>query len=175
MKKLFLLLFVVGLTCLTMYRPEVLDVFSRQSAVLEIGNRAPEFALTGLDQNTYQLAGPRDKPLVLNFWASWCGPCQGEAPHLRELYLQHKQDLDFYAINVTSDDHLADAKKFVEQFKLPFPIPLDEQGEVAKLYQVRAYPTTFLIDRQGKIHQRIIGMIDPQTFEKELQELIALP
>lgn len=137
-----------------------------------VGSAAPSFSLTGMDGKTYELNGKRDKPLVINFWASWCGPCRMEAPDLRRLHQAYGQQIDFYAINVTSDDTLEEAKAFVDRYKLTFPVPLDLQGEVAKSYQLQAFPTTYLIDRNGVIRQKIIGMIEASSFEQELKKLL---
>jgi cytochrome c biogenesis protein CcmG/thiol:disulfide interchange protein DsbE len=176
MKKWFFLLFVIGLVGVTIYnQPKTKDAIARQvEQKPEMGYQAPSFSLQGLDNKTYQLSGPREKPLVINFWASWCGPCQAEAPALREIYLKHQKDVDFYAINVTSNDDLESAKKFADQYQLPFPIPLDVEGKVANLYRVNAFPTTYLIDRQGIIRRQMIGMVEPETFEKLVEALISL-
>ncbi|MGE5703596.1 MAG: TlpA family protein disulfide reductase, partial [Clostridia bacterium] len=137
-----------------------------------VGYAAPHFTLTGLDQKPYKVEGKRDKPVVINFWASWCGPCQEEAPDLRDVYLQYKDQIDFYAINSTSNDQLDKAKKFVEEFQLPFPVPMDEKGEVTKAYQVIAFPTTFFIDKNGMIVNQVVGMLDRAELEKQVKKLI---
>jgi len=138
----------------------------------EIGYQAPHFSLTGLDNQTYQHAGSREKPLVINFWASWCGPCRLEAPDLRKLYLKYQKQVDFYAVNVTSNDDPVHAKAFVDAFQLPFPIPMDVKGEVANLYRIHAFPTTFLIDKRGVVRQKIVGMLEPSQFEPEVKKLL---
>lgn len=172
MKKILLLLFFAALIGYTMYvQPETQEASAEQKAA--VGYQAPHFSLTGLDNQTYGLAGSREKPLVINFWASWCGPCRMEAPDLRKLYEKYHKQLDFYAVNVTSNDDLDSAKAFVDAYKLPFPIPLDMKGEVASKYRVNAFPTTYLIDRQGVVRQKIIGMLEPAQFEQELKKLIS--
>ena len=176
MKKWIFLVIVLGLAAVTIYnQPKTNDVIARQTEQKpELGYQAPSFRLQGLDNQTYQLTGPREKPLVVNFWASWCGPCQAEAPALREIYLKHQKEVDFFAINVTSSDDLDNAKKFVQHYQLPFPVPMDVKGEVANLYRVNAFPTTYLIDRQGIIRRQIIGMVEPETFEKLVEALITI-
>jgi len=167
------LLFVLLLAASALF--PVLPV-QETAAILEakpaVGYMAPSFSLTGMDGKTYELSGKRDKPLVINFWASWCGPCRMEAPDLSRLYQAYGQQIDFYAVNVTSDDTLDEAKAFVDHYKLTFPIPLDLQGEVARSYQLQAIPTTYLIDRNGVIRQKIIGMIEAGPFEQELIKLL---
>ncbi len=137
------------------------------------GYEAPHFTLTGMDKQTYQLNGKRSKPLILNFWASWCGPCRMEAPELRKFYQKFGQQVDLYAINVTSDDSADSAKTFVQTYELPFPVPMDMTGEVANRYRIQAFPTTYLIDRQGIVRKTIIGMIDASVLEQEVRKLLA--
>src|SRR4051794_16340982 len=74
---------------------------------------APSFTLTGLDGSTYTVGGAREKPLFVNFWASWCGPCEEEAPDLVNLYNKYKGQFDLYAVNVTQGDKLENVKAFV--------------------------------------------------------------
>jgi cytochrome c biogenesis protein CcmG/thiol:disulfide interchange protein DsbE len=172
MKRILLLLFFAVLLGHTTFEHPL----AREAAAVqrpEVGFPAPHFSLTGLDNQTYQLSGSREKVLVLNFWASWCGPCKLEAPDLRKLYLKYQHQVDFYAINVTTNDNLEAAKSFVEQFKLPFPVPLDTKGEVSDKYRINAFPTTYIIDEQGVIRQKMIGMIHPPFFEQELKKVLA--
>jgi cytochrome c biogenesis protein CcmG/thiol:disulfide interchange protein DsbE len=172
MKRIVLLAFFAALIGYTMYnQPLAQEAITEQKPV--VGYQAPYFSLKGLDNQTYQLTGSREKPLVINFWASWCGPCRMEAPDLRKLYLKYQKQLDFYAVNVTSNDDPDNAKAFVDAYKLPFPIPMDTKGEVAGQYRINAFPTTFLIDKQGVIRQKIVGMIEPSQFEQELKKLIS--
>jgi cytochrome c biogenesis protein CcmG, thiol:disulfide interchange protein DsbE len=137
------------------------------------GYEAPHFTLIGMDNQTYQLNGKRNKPLILNFWASWCGPCQMEAPELRKFYQKFGQQVDLYAINVTSEDSVDGAKNFVQTYKLLFPVPMDKTGEVANRYRIMAFPTTFLIDQQGIIRKTIIGMVDAAVLEQEVRKLLS--
>lgn len=172
-RSVLILLFVISLTGLTVYQwnqRTVEVVASEQKA--QVGFLAPSFSLTGLDKQVYQVDGPRDRPVLVNFWASWCGPCRIEAPDLLKLSQKYAGKIDVYGINVTSNDNLEDAIAFVESFKLTFPIPLDQKGEVADLYRVTAFPTTYLIDKKGIIRQKVIGTIDPQALDQEMFKLL---
>lgn len=137
----------------------------------KVGFTAPHFSVKGMDQFTYKVEGKREKPLLLNFWASWCGPCRQEAPDLRKLYEKYKDRVDFYAVNLTINDQPAEAAAFVKEFKLPFPILMDETGEVAQKYEIVSIPTTYLIDKEGIVRQKVIGMINPASIEQFLNEL----
>ncbi|USG68130.1 TlpA family protein disulfide reductase [Brevibacillus ruminantium] len=172
MKRLWLAIIITVFTGAVIWQPseETQAVEVKQKP--EIGFAAPHFTLTGLDQQTYQVAGKREKPLVLNFWASWCGPCKMEAPDLRKLHEKYGQQIDFFGVNVTKNDSPEGAQAFVKQYELAFPIPMDITGEVANRYWIQAFPTTYLVDRQGIIRKKIIGMVDGATLETELKQLL---
>ncbi|RNB74085.1 TlpA family protein disulfide reductase [Brevibacillus panacihumi] len=139
----------------------------------EVGYQAPHFTLTGLNNQQYRVAGKREKPLIINFWASWCGPCKMEAPDLQKIHEMYGKKVDLYGVNVTSNDNPEAAMQFVQSYKLTFPIPMDVTGSVSDRYKIMAFPTTYLVDREGIVRQKIIGMIDAKTLEKELQKLLA--
>lgn len=139
----------------------------------EVGYLAPHFTLTGLDNQVYKVEGKRTKPVILNFWASWCGPCRMEAPDLQKLYEKYKDQVDFYGVNVTNNDSPEAAAAFVQAYKLTFPIPMDVAGTVSDRYLVQAFPTTYLVDTQGVVREKIIGMIDAATLELELRKLLS--
>lgn len=122
------------------------------------GFLAPDFSLSTLSGESIALADLRGSVVVVNFWASWCPPCRAEMPDLREVYLANQdRGLEILAVNVTYQDSLAAAGQFVQQYDLPFPIPLDSSGEIANRYLMRALPTTFFIDREGVIRKVIVG------------------
>ncbi|RAV09498.1 TlpA family protein disulfide reductase [Paenibacillus contaminans] len=132
---------------------------------------APGFTLTGLDGQTYEVGGKRDKPLFLNFWASWCGPCELEAPDLKKMYDKYGDKFDLYAVNITKNDRLDDAKDFVKQFDFKFPVLLDKDGKVTEMYRFQYIPTTFLIDRNGAVRE-IIHVLEPKELERKIKKLI---
>lgn len=134
--------------------------------------QAASFALKGLDNQTYEFRGSREKPLVLNFWASWCVPCQQEASDLKQFYETFRNQIDLYAINLTSEDKLQQVAAFVKKYHLTFPILLDEEGKVADSYRIQAIPTTFFIDKSGVVVHTVIGMVDPHTLEQYTKQLL---
>lgn len=137
------------------------------------GSRTPSFNLSSLDgSSTYKVEGKRDKLLIINFWAAWCGPCELEAPDLRDIYEKHKDKLDVYAVNATKFDNVRDAKVFVKEQKFVFPVLTDATGEVGDEYKVYAYPTSFIVDKDGVIRQRIEGVISRDQWEEYLQQLM---
>lgn len=137
------------------------------------GSGAPDFALNGLDGKVYTLGQLRGKkPVVLNFWASWCPPCQYEAPILVELYEKYRDKIEIYAIDLLVQDDLEDVKTFVEAYGYEFPVLLDKKGNVARQYRVVGIPTSYFIDKAGQIKYRLVGVTTPANLEKMFQSLI---
>ncbi|MNW37492.1 Thiol-disulfide oxidoreductase ResA [compost metagenome] len=136
------------------------------------GTPSPAFSLTGLDGHNYEVGGKRDKPLLLNFWASWCDPCKEEAPDLVNLYKKYGDKMDVYGVNVTAYDKLENAKKFVEEYHYTFPILLDEKEEVYRMFNGIAFPTNALIDKNGVIQEVIIGILPPEELEAKVKKLL---
>ncbi|WP_372663867.1 TlpA family protein disulfide reductase [Cohnella sp.] len=134
---------------------------------------APSFDLASLDgASTFQVGGKRDKALIINFWAAWCGPCEVEAPDLKDIYEKHKDKLDLYAVNATKYDKLREAKDFVKEQGFVFPVLTDAKGDVGDLYKVFSYPISFIIDRNGVIRERIEGVISREEWEMHLDGVL---
>jgi len=134
---------------------------------------APAFQLDSLDGTTsYSVGGKRDKALIVNFWASWCGPCEVEAPDLKAIYEDNKDRLDLYAVNATNYDKLRGAKDFVKEQQLAFPVLTDPEGIAGNLYKVTGYPVSFIIDRDGVIRHRIGGIIERKEWDALLKDVL---
>lgn len=116
-----------------------------------VGSAAPDFSLRALDGREVKLSSYRRKgPVVLAFWASWCGPCQMEMPMLENFYRKnHGRGVELLAISIDYDP--AAARRYAEQYKLPFPVLLDDRNEVADNYQARGIPLLYVIDPSGKL------------------------
>ena len=122
------------------------------------GFLAPDFKLPDRGGGAISLIELRGRPVVLNFWASWCPPCQAEMPALEHVYEDYQeQDLVIVGINASNQDRMVDAMDFSEQNNLTFPILFDTGGRASHDYQVRSLPTTFFIDPDGIIQDMIIG------------------
>ncbi|MFK7696696.1 TlpA family protein disulfide reductase [Paenibacillus sp. HJGM_3] len=132
---------------------------------------APTLSLTGLDGSSYEVGGARDKVLLVNFWASWCGPCEVEAPDIKRLADKYKADLDVYAINVTQQDRMDNVKSFVKFHQFDFPVLLDSDGTAADIYRIKGLPTTFLVNSNGVITD-VFNLLNPDELEKRIKDLI---
>lgn len=169
----FALIVVYQLRSIEPTRPSVAAAGSATEVEMpKIGYSAPQFSLSGLDGETYSLQSLNGKPVLLNFWASWCGPCRTEAPELVSLYETYKGKIEIYAINVTASDSVEGAKAFVEEFGFEFPVLLDETAETAKKYGIRPIPTTFFVNGEGMIVDKVIGPLDQKSMEGKFAKLL---
>ena len=117
---------------------------------------AEGFTLEDLRGSMMSLKDFRGKVIFLNFWASWCGPCRIEMPAM-ELLWQVFQNDDFVILAVDVKEERDTVSSFIEKNDYTFPVLLDSRGKVANMYDVRAYPTSFLIDREGKVVGKAVG------------------
>ncbi|WP_051276506.1 TlpA family protein disulfide reductase [Desulfovirgula thermocuniculi] len=139
----------------------------------EVGRQAPDFTLPAPDGKKVTLSSLRGKPVVLNFWATWCPPCREEMPAIQEFYRQKGREVEVLAVNLTSSERSPGAvQEFLKENGYTFPVLLDGRGEVAGLYLVRAIPTTFFLDGDGVIRYRHTG---PLTLQDMLEILAKLP
>ena len=135
---------------------------SGQSA--QVGRPAPPFTLERLDGGRLSLAEMRGRPIVLNFWASWCLPCREEAPMLAKLAADHAAQR-LAVVGVVYQDSAANATDFMRRYGLSFPGLLDPSGRTALDYGVLGLPVTIFIDAGGVIRARQLGPLDAATLE----------
>lgn len=134
---------------------------------------APEFDLELLDGGRIRLADLRGKVVLVNLWATWCPACVREAPRLQEVYAAYReQGFVVLGVNTTYQDDRAKVAQFVRERGLTFPIPLDTANVVGPAYGARLLPTSFLIDRSGRIVETQIGEIDAQALGERVAALL---
>ena len=120
---------------------------------------APDFTLERLDgEGDLSLASLRGRPVVLNFWASWCGPCKDEAPLLEEASKRWAGKVAFVGINVK--DFRGDARDFIERYGVAYPNVYDGKGSTIGRYGVTGYPETYFVDAKGRVRYRIAGPVE---------------
>ncbi len=134
---------------------------------------APDFALpvvaNGDAGARMQLSDLRDKVVILDFWATWCGPCAMQAPILDRLARRYRDDVIVLGINVGESPALA--QRYAEQKGLSYPILADVEGEAQRLYGASTLPTVVLIDRQGNIHTFVQGVVREAALERAVRKL----
>lgn len=128
---------------------------------IEVGDAMPEYSAMWLDGSRFDMASKRDKVVLLNLWATWCGPCRYEIPELQTLHDKYAPK-GFEVIGVSVDETGIDSvKTFVAENKMTYPVALDEQGKLATLLETSVLPTSILVDRQGRIVWKHFGAIMP--------------
>ena len=119
---------------------------------------APDFNLLSMEDSKIKLSDLRGKPVILNFWASWCPPCRAEMPAFQKAWQEYGDtDLIILAVNATHQDSLSDIEIFIDQHHLEFPILLDKSDNFFTPNVDRAHQTTFIINREGIIIKELIG------------------
>ncbi|MEM0910066.1 MAG: TlpA disulfide reductase family protein [Pseudomonadota bacterium] len=148
----------------------LLGALSAQTSAAEM---AEDFVLKSKDSGNMRLSDQRGNIVMINFWASWCGPCREELPLMEDLY-QEYQDLGFEILAVNVDDQESKADVLLNDIEVSFPVLYDTSGEVSQLYNVSAMPTTVFVDRDGL--QRILHpgyrAGDEVKYEKAIKMLV---
>jgi cytochrome c biogenesis protein CcmG/thiol:disulfide interchange protein DsbE len=135
-----------------------------------IGTSAPNFTLNTPDGQPVTMINLQGKPVVLNFWATWCPPCEEELPALEAAFDRYQGEVNFLAVSV--EESAGVVRPFVDERGLTLPVLLDTDGEVVNLYDVKALPTTIFIDANGVIAERYMGALDLPTINSYLQALV---
>ncbi len=137
------------------------------------GKPMADFELVDIYGKTHRLSDFRGKPVVLNFWATWCPPCNEEMPVFEAYHQRLNGDVVFIGVNYMEDT--ATVKNFVDENQITFQVYLDPTGKASEKYYVQAYPTTFFIDEKGILRSQRIGVLTPRMLEQYLQTLDVSP
>jgi thiol-disulfide isomerase/thioredoxin len=135
---------------------------------------APAFKLDTLDGKPISLADAHGKVILLNFWATWCGPCRAEIPDLIELQTKYKDHLQIIGLTVDDDDP-ATVKKVVEKTGINYPVAMASAEVRMKYGGIAALPTSFMLDSEGRVMQKHEGLRDPLLYELEIRALAGMP
>ena len=135
--------------------------------------QAPAFTLQSLDGRTVTLGQYKGDVVMINFWASWCGPCRQEMPLLDDIYKQYK-DMGFVLLGVNVEPDASGANGWLKKTPVSYPILTDPKSSVSQLYQVQAMPTTVIIDRQGVVRYVHNGYLpgDENQYMNSIRSLI---
>lgn len=126
------------------------------------------FTVADVNENDVTLSSKFGKPIVLNFWASWCSPCKSEMPEFENLYKEYSDNVEFIMVNLTDGERetISTAKSFIESMDYTFPVYFDVNQDSAYTYEIYSIPTTYFIDSEGKIAAYSQGVLDEATIRK---------
>ncbi len=141
---------------------------------------APDFTLANVAGGDYRLSEHHGKVVLIDFWATWCGPCVRGIPHLNELYAAHKDNgFELVGISVDRDrggvTGVDAVKRFLSKTRVDYPLAMADAKTVYAYGGIKTIPTAFLVDRQGKIRKRYVGLQPKIVFERDVKELLAEP
>ena len=162
--------FDTSLNTSTLHTEQTNSTFIAKAEAAEIseGVVAPDFAFTDLATGkVMNLSDLRDKPVYLNFWATWCPPCVRELPHIQAKYEQYKDKIHFLAISL--DGEQAAPAAFIPSKGYTFPVGYGNEREISRAYNVEAIPMSFIIDTNGVVKAKIVGSMDEADLERFLQ------
>ena len=144
-------------------RPTAFDVV--------VGSLAPDLGLVDLDGAPQRLADRTGRIVLLNFWASWCGHCRSEIPHLNTIYGEYRdQGLEIVAVSVGEDP--AELAAFVQQNNITFPVLVDSEGAAIVTYRLRAIPTSYFLDDQGVVQEIFDGAFTEEALREIVEDLL---
>jgi peroxiredoxin len=138
------------------------------------GSTAPDFSLASLGGQTVQFSAFTGRPVLLNFFTTWCGYCKAEMPDLQAIHTRYAKD-GLVVIGVDLEDPTQEVVDFVREVRASFPILLDPKNKVGRLYGVNSYPRTFFIRPDGTINRVLMGSTDTSTLVSYVDEILAYP
>ncbi len=135
-------------------------------------NAARPFAVRTLDGRTVRLVDLRGRPVVVDFWATWCAPCRASMPHLSAMQ-QRFASRGLVVLGLSVDDEPPQAvRSFADRLRVRFPVAMATEGMLDDYGPIRALPTTIFIDRRGRIARRVVGYVDGETLDGFVREIL---
>ncbi len=149
-------------------------IISGAATIPLVGHPAPDFTLTPWDSafgQTIRLSSLKGKPVILNFWASWCTPCNAETPLLQTTWQRYQADGVAF-IGIDYQDQQQAAQQFLQEYHVTYPTGPDTSGSISVDYGVSNVPATVFINRSGVVVREHLGQIDAKTLDAEIQQLL---
>ncbi len=148
--------------------------FTKDNEIYKSGDIAPNFALKQISKNNdtdiINLESLRGKGVMLNFWATYCEPCEAEMPFMESLYPKYKDDIEIVAVSLDMNDLVI--HRFIDKYNLTFPVVHDKKSKVMDQYKVGQLPSTFFIDPEGKIVNKVSGALTLDQLEGHFNEIL---
>jgi cytochrome c biogenesis protein CcmG/thiol:disulfide interchange protein DsbE len=155
--------------------PQPASQQDKGSLLPQPGEIAPDITLSDLEGRTVRLHELRGKPVLINFFASWCEPCRGEMPDLVKLNEKYGGQVAFYGVNLTATEggDLKELRQFLRQYHVTYPILLDKEGQAVHQYKILGIPTTLTLDKNGVIVDRMTGALNETNLEAMVRKVLS--
>jgi peroxiredoxin len=164
--------FLIGVLAVAACAESRVEPESGAAEGINKGDRALAFTLESLDGTEISLSDHRGNVVLINFWATWCGPCRAELPAFEQAY-QSYRDQGFVILGVNEQEAPQVIEPFLAEMGVTYPILLDKQGQVMSEYRVLGMPTSLFVDRVGVIQMRHTGLLTAEQLETELSKLLS--
>jgi peroxiredoxin len=148
--------------------PKELAVLRTPLAGIDLDKPAPDFELENISGQKVHLADLRGKPVVINYWATWCGPCVREMPMFEDY---HKKYPDFVMLGIDVEESAEKVRKFIADLGLEYEILLDQETKAADLYKVMILPSTYFVDQNGILRYQHLGYMSEEQFKYYMEQL----
>lgn len=173
MKKRFIFRSIILVVLLSAVIFALVTNLTKDKEIFQVGDEAPDFELAQINESndleTVRLSDLEGKGVMLNFWATYCEPCEKEMPYMESLYPEYKDDIEIVAVSLDANELVI--QQFIDKYDLTFPVLHDTKSEVMDLYNVGPIPSTFFIDPEGKIVDKVAGALTLETLEDHFQEI----
>ncbi|MCK1998336.1 thiol-disulfide oxidoreductase ResA [Psychrobacillus psychrodurans] len=165
--RFILLTLMVGVIVFTIYS----NLSKGKNEVLQVGDAAPDFVLVDMNEEKHQLSDYKGQGVFLNFWGTWCKPCEREFPLMDKQYQEVKdQGLQILAVNIGESDFVV--QKYIDRKGLTFPVLIDDNKSVMETYNINPLPTTILINPEGKIEKIITGEMSEESIKRYMEQIM---
>ncbi|MFG3613351.1 thiol-disulfide oxidoreductase ResA [Rummeliibacillus stabekisii] len=165
--RLIILALMFGVISFTIYS----NLKKDRTGLLQVGDKAPDFALVDMNGVKHQLSDYRGQGVFLNFWGTWCKPCGREFPLIDKHYQEYKdKNLQVLAVNVAEPELVV--QNYIDQKDLTFPVLIDYNKAVLRTYNISPLPTTFLVNPEGEIEKIITGEMTEEDIKKYMEKIM---
>lgn len=152
----------------------IVSNLTADEAIVQVGDKAPDFQLKQVaadENNSIRLSDLEGKGVMLNFWGTWCEPCKDEMPYMEKLYPKYKeQGVEIVAVSLDNTELVIE--NFADQYNLTFPLLHDKNSQVLDAYGVKPLPTTYFIDENGMVVERVLGGLTLEKLDGYLQQIV---
>ena len=147
---------------------------NQDKEIYRAGDKAPDFELTQINENNadevIRLSDLEGKGVMLNFWATYCAPCEEEMPYMESLYPEYADDIEIVAVSLDASELVI--HKFIDKYDLSFPVVHDSNSDVLDLYNVGPIPSTYFINPDGEIVEEVAGALTLERLENHFQQIL---